>query len=159
MLTTVCNMGWATNTTDSSNCRATIFFNISAQPHFNRDWRWMFHFHSRNPWGKESTRISKMENMRQCFAMKTVPSRAFLGFEWTQWRFGTVAMSFWREHNRNCGANRDTSDRLHVRISCIESVQDSVKNKTWQTIFLRDLDFNYHFTNRRSVEWVLLALQ
>ena len=68
-------------------------------------------------------------------------------------------MSFWREHNRNCGANRDTSDRLHVRISCIESAQDSVKKQNLADDFYRDLDFNYHFTNKISrVGFVCLAV-
>ena len=80
MLTTVCNMGWATNTTDSSNCRARIFFNISAQPHFNRS-EGGCSISTVGILEGRKAHISKMENMRQRFAMKTVPSRASLGFE------------------------------------------------------------------------------
>ena len=152
MLTTVCNVGWSTNTTDSSNCRASIFFNISAQPHFNR-----------SEGGCSISTVGILEGRKAHVYLKWKTWDNVLQWKQRQaelpWasneHSADLAQLQWAFGVKTTKIAELTEIRLTGFMSAylvLRVFRTVLKNKTLQTIFLRDLDFNYHFTNRRSVE-------
>ena len=160
MLTTVCNVGWATNTTDSSNCRARIFFNISAQSHFNR-----------SEGGCSISKVGILEGRKAHVYLKWKTWDNVLQWKQCQaelpWasneHSGDLAQLQWAFGMKTTKIAELTEILLTGFMSAyllLIVFRTALKNKTWQTIFLRDLDFNYHFTNRKisRVGFVCLAV-